>query len=297
MCPAQAGTSLRQLHHSLHNHLRLAAVIKLEEVSFGLGNSIHLSNQSSLLCLFLTVVRSLCRFRCLVLEELHKRIPDWVRTTVSSTPLETSNGGVKRSLLQRLIVGELSSDILCRLSHERHLLLFSVTGFLHSDHVQHALHLGLEVMLRLDGTSSIQVDVCLLPHLVDSLKVIHLVLVGLEELELLLKCLNDLILRLVVLLQHGLRPLIKAAVDGITTLRVQRDAERNEDRSQLGLLVDDVPVKLDNGDGSGDTDRKRKPLRQTSAEEAALAHRGGSLGLLLLTGRRGVESHGAGSST
>jgi hypothetical protein len=146
-------------------------------------------------------------------------------------------------------------------------------------------------VLGLDGAGGVEVLVGLLTEGVDGLEVLDLALVGLEELELLLERGDDLVLGGVVLLEDGLGGLVERLVDGVSALGVKGDAEGDEDGGELGLLVDDVPVELDDGDGRRYADGEGEPLREAGAEEAALAGGGrrGALRGLLFSSGRGVE--------
>jgi len=94
-----------------------------------------------------------------------------------------------------------------------------------------------------------------------------------------------------VLLEDGHGGLVEGLVDGVPALAVEGDAEGDEDGGELGLLVDDVPVELDDGDGRRYADGEGEPLREAGAEEAALAGGGrrGGLRRLLFPSGRGVE--------
>ena len=277
------------VYENLNLHFRVTAGIELEEETLVLGNAVELGNEGGLGGLLLGIIGRLLGVGGRGLEELDEGILDGVGTT--GTALDGIDGGVEGGLLEGLGGRELAGDVGDGGLHEGGLGLLGVAGLLLGDHVEHLLDLGLEVVLGLDGAGGVEVLVGLLPEGVDGLEVLDLPLVGLEELELLLEGGDDLVLGLVVLLEDGLGGLVEGLVDGVSALGVEGDAEGDKDGGKLGLLVDDVPVELDDGDGCRYADGEGEPLREAGAEESALAgggRRGGFGGLLFSSGR-GVE--------
>ena len=227
------------------------------------------------------------------MEELDEGFLDRVGDLAGS--LDGGDGRVEGGLLEGLLGGELAGHVGEGLVHEGGLGLLLVGGLLGRDHVEHLLDLGLEVVAGLDGAGGVEGLVALLAHGVDGLEVLHLPLVGLEELDLLLEGGDDLVLGLVVVLEDALGGGVQGLVDGVSALGVEGHAEGDEDGGQLGLLVDDVPVQLDERDGGGDADGEGEPLRQAGAEESPFGGGGRSSALLfrlLVLPGGGVEGDG-----
>jgi len=97
-------------------------------------------------------------------------------------------------------------------------------------------------MFWLDGASGVEASVGLFTKLIDRLEVVNHVLVGLQEVELLLECGNNLVLCLVVFLEQSFGTLVEGVVEGIASLGVAGNAEGYKNSSELSFLVDNIPV-------------------------------------------------------
>mmetsp|Transcript_2161 Transcript_2161/g.4524 ORF Transcript_2161/g.4524 Transcript_2161/m.4524 type:complete len:291 (+) Transcript_2161:2738-3610(+) len=275
---------------ALDCHLWCTLGVKLEEESLVLRNGIHLGDHSFPLRLLLTVILTRLGSSSLVLEKLNKSCLNWIGTSFSS--FELGNGSIQGSLFECLIRREFLSDRGSCFRHKGNLGLLGDTGLFMGNHVQHALNLGLEVVLGLDGSSGVELLVGGGTDGIDGLEVVDHVLVGFEILELMLKCGNNFLFRFGVLLEEVHSLLVESLVNGIPTLCIKGYTKCQKHGKELGLLIDDIPFQLDHGDGSSYSDWKCEPLRKTGSKKASFAFDGESLslGLLFATGRS-VETH------
>mmetsp|Transcript_6726 Transcript_6726/g.12658 ORF Transcript_6726/g.12658 Transcript_6726/m.12658 type:complete len:213 (-) Transcript_6726:431-1069(-) len=203
-------------------HKGLSTCIKIKKHALTPCHCTHFRNKSCTLCLLLSIIRNLGSLCCLILQKLGKLFPHRIHTCsclLATDSLNLRNRSIQSLLLQILGSRKLIRHILRCLDHDRILGLLSHIRLLLRNHIQNPLHLSLEIMLWLNSPRLIQLLIRLLTNSIDRLKIIHHILIGLEEIKFLFEGGNHLVFRLIMFPEKILGPFIKGGMDGISTLR------------------------------------------------------------------------------